>query len=56
MSLDIKTGLSALYMASKVGKPPMQCFVPRVSSITKNPKTYHHLNIPQYFPFISPLQ
>ena len=27
MSLDIKKGLSASFMASKVGKPPMQCFV-----------------------------
>ena len=39
MSLYITKGLSAPFMASEVGKPPMFCS--RNSRITKNPKTDH---------------
>ena len=58
MSLYIKKGLSAPFIASKVGKPSMQCFVQESVALqrTQKPKVPLHTEwdediFPQYFPF-----
>ena len=38
MSLEIKKGLSAPVVASRVGKPPMQCFVQESVVLQRTPK------------------
>lgn len=40
MPLGIKKGLSATFMASKIGKPPVQCFVQNSLVLQTTLKTY----------------
>ena len=57
MSLDIKKGLSAPFMASKVGKPPMQCFVQESVALqrTQKPTTSIQNGMKTFSPSISHL-
>ena len=60
MSSDIKKGPSAPFMASKVGKPPMQYFVQESVALQRTPKPTTSIQngmktFPPVFPIYFPL-